>query len=252
MVSRIATPPLPPKRLFRIFCDESGTGCRYMVFGGVVVQPASMSYVTEIIAGVRTKHAIHGEFKWGKVSRTKLPAYLGLVEAFESLTDHIHFKALIVDSSQIDYRKYHEGDHELGFYKFYWHLLYYKFNHYLQTDGDAALVTLDDRPTRYPLNKVKGFLNRKYRYQKGLLNPIRDVVSCCSKKSDFIQLADVLSGAVGYHCNGHDLAPGCSPARTQLAARIAELANVERLSEETRWRQVYFEIWPLRFRQPKK
>lgn len=240
---------LPKKKRFRVFCDESGqNGCRFMVLGGVIVESESIDRVSQAIANVREKYSIRGEFKWGKVSKTKLPAYIELVESFASMPSQIQYKSLIVNMSEVDYRTHHLGDKELGFYKFYWQLLYHKFNYYIRGAGECLHIVLDERCTPYSLSNLKNALNNRYIRDKSVA-PVRSVEALCSKKSDFLQLADVLTGAVGWHCNGHDIAENASPARTELAQKIARIARVSRLSQETRWAATHFEIWPIRFKK---
>lgn len=241
---------LPENRIFRVFCDESGqTGCRFMTFGGVVVQPKCLDSITAALQRVKEKHATFGEFKWGKVSRAKLSAYLDFVNVLAAMQQQIHYKALIIDAEQVDWGKHHEGDKELGFYKFYWHLLYHKFQNYVQTNADALLITLDQKESPYSLSELKRILNRKYASTRGLYNPVRAVEAANSKESVLIQLVDILTGAIGFHCNQYDKAPRASAHRIELAKHIAKIANVGRLCEETRWSQSHFEIWPMKFRK---
>lgn len=242
--------PLPAKRLFRVYCDESGqTGCRYMVYGGVVIKPDSMALVSGAITAIRRKHNIFGEFKWGKVSPTKLPAYSELVNVVSDMRDHIHFKAMILDTSKIDKGMLRSGDPEDHFYMFYWHLLYHKFHYYLDRSGDALLITLDERSSSYPLSRLRDILNAKYWKHRRLVDPVRSVEPCCSKRSDMLQLADVLIGAVGYHSNDHDKNPKASEARVELARSVCRIAGVGRLNQETRYAQMHVEIWPFKLRQ---
>jgi hypothetical protein len=67
-----------------------------------------------------------------------------------------------------------------------------------------------------------------------------------------MQIADVLMGAVGFHCNGHHLVAQASPAKIELAEMIAALAGVRTLAVQTQRGAGQFEIWRFRFSGKKK
>lgn len=165
------------------------------------------------------------------------------------MSKHIAYKALIVDMSEVDYKKHHDGNPEVGFYKFYWQLLYHKFNYYITGSSDALLIHLDHKESSYSLSQLKLFLNQKYFRHRKLVNPVRNVEAIDSKESVIVQLVDIFTGAIGFHSNEYDLVAGASESRIAIAKKVCEFACVSRLCNETRWKQSHFEIWPMKFRQ---
>ncbi len=57
------------------------------------------------------------ELHWVKVSKGKLETYKKFIDLFATYpgTD---FRCVLLDTRTLDYKKYHNGDKELGFYKF--------------------------------------------------------------------------------------------------------------------------------------
>ncbi len=106
-----------------VYADESCThGERYMLIGGLWIPATDEPNLRADIAQVRASTAMTAEFKWKKVSRTKLPAYQDFVSTFfQQCTASFH--CIIVDVTTLDYGTFARGDAELGFYKFYFQLI---------------------------------------------------------------------------------------------------------------------------------
>jgi hypothetical protein len=64
-----------------------------------------------------------------------------------------------------------------------------------------------------------------------------------SKKTDPLQVADILIGAIAYQLNGHDKAIGASPAKTELAQYIMKRAGIADIMKGTA-RVARFSVWP--------
>ena len=62
-----------------------------------------------------------------------------------------------------------------------------------------------------------------------------------------MQLADVLMGAVGFHCNGSHTKDGASRHKIELAAYVAAKARVRTLDQQTGLGRQAFEIWRFKF-----
>lgn len=87
---------------------------------------------------------------------------------------------------------------------------------------------MDERSTKYKLSELRKILNNGIKKKHG--HPI-DVVFTLrplgSKKSNVMQIADVLVGAVGWTINGKD---GTRKARPALAEHIVRKAHVGSLN----------------------
>ncbi|MEN8220071.1 MAG: DUF3800 domain-containing protein [Pseudomonadota bacterium] len=78
------------------------------------------------------------------------------------------------------------------------------------------MVFLDERSSSYSLSELKSTLNEGIRKHYGRkVDVVRNIEPISSHKSDILQLADVLMGAVGYHYN--DCHQQSNAAKKELA-----------------------------------
>jgi len=73
-----------------------------------------------------------------------------------------------------------------------------------------------------------------------------------SKSSDFIQVADVIMGAIGYEMNGAHTRTDAKRSKVLLAEYIAKKAGLVNLQQPTPRSQRHFSIWHFHFRTPAK
>lgn len=194
------------KDMIEIYCDESrpetlfsnNSRDRYMVIGGVWLEKSARKQVKNKINYLRKIHGIYGEIKWTKISPMSVEFYKDLVNYFFENTS-IRFRCIVVDSTKVDLEKYHKSDSELGFYKFYYQLLVKWIE-----GNQNYLIYVDEKSnsdgTR--LNELCRILN------VGGLGTIENVWPINSKESVFVELADVLIGAVSnkYNSQGNSRA----------------------------------------------
>jgi hypothetical protein len=109
--------------------------------------------------------------------------------------DQLRFRCIVVERDKVDLVKYHQSDHELGFYKFYYQLI-----HHWIFDFNRYSIFLD-----YKKNKAKDRLHtlKKVLQNANLTSEILCVQALPSKESVLTQLADLLIGAVGYKFHSH-------------------------------------------------
>jgi len=153
---------------------------------------------------------LYGEVKWSKTSRICLESYKQLVDFFFN-EEALRFRVIVVNQNKLDLEKYHDGDEELGFYKFYYELLIKWIE-----EGNEYLILLDfkknkgaDRHKTLKIvieNKLKG---------KAV---IKDLTIIDSSQTPLSQLCDLLTGAVAADWCG--LSEG--RPKTDLAAYIAD------------------------------
>jgi len=233
--------------LFHIYCDESRqTKHRYMMFGGIIVRYNDIPLLESTIKNWRENAKMYAELKWTKVSKGKLDNYKSLVDLFFSLAseNRLAFKSVVFDTSQIDYKRHFGGDKELGFYTFMYEFLLHQFGKYAVSDAHRLLVFLDERSSNYSLSTLRSLLNEGICKDYGrTVNVVRSIEPLDSHKSDFLQLADILMGAIGYHYNGCHLEPNASAAKKELANHIAGKLSIRELTQEMLSGREDFEIW---------
>lgn len=190
--------------LYDIYCDESrqdlivqkssvDTHNRYVCIGGIMLPTEKREEAKDSIKKLKKNYDLYGELKWGNVSPNKIDFYLELVDLFFSTDCSIDFRTVVIDANDVNNEAFNDSDHELGYYKFYYQLLYHwiemQHRYYIFTD----YKTNKDR-TR--LSNLKDILNR------ACGSDIIELIQAInSKESLLLQLQNVLMGAVGYKFN---------------------------------------------------
>jgi hypothetical protein len=234
---------------YRVYCDESNThgNNRHPVYGAILVALEDIEEVQTELKNWRVKAGMHGELKWEKVhGGDRLAKYKSLVDlVVDDLARRrqlLHFKAIIMDKRASEYRTFSKGNHEIGFYKFYYHWLLRYFAKFPIAKDCQMRVIIDERTlpkdSGDPYTKLYYALNNGIRKE---LNVDRDVVSKVhslgSKEADILQAADVLMGAVGYHNQNNHLPqkgrPTPSKYKVELARYIALKFRVRDLTKVT-------------------
>ncbi len=197
-----------------VYCDESrhdgAAQNRFMSIGSLWLPRSSKPELTRQFRNLRELVGLRGEVKWSKVSAKKLDAYQKLVDFFFEQPD-LRFRAIVVDQSKVDPIRFHGGDRELGFYKFYFEML----EKWIES-GNRYLVLLDFK--RNEGADRHGTLRRVLENSTKGKAWIDDLTVIDSHESPLAQLNDVLTGAVAATWCG--LKPG--GPKEKLSARIAQ------------------------------
>jgi hypothetical protein len=202
----------------------------------------------QAFASVRRKHALFGEVKWSKVSRSKLSVYKEFADVFFDLmqADKVHFHSLIADTSTFDHRTYNRGSREIGFNKLIYQLLVNKFGR-LYGDHYRLYVYLDHRTTRASLIELRTIVNAGVAKRWDIQGwPFRRLDFRESTATDLFQITDLLIGAMGHHKNEHHLLPNASPAKREFIQHLASAAGVTDLCRDTR-RGAKLSVWNFRY-----
>ena len=181
---------------FQIYCDESrqenfhrrDDPNIYVLIGGVWLPADLRRALKGKIRDLRDRHNLHGEFKWNKVSPSRLGFYTDLVDLF--FAEDIRFRCIVLQVSELDAVQFHQADNELMFYKFYYQLI-----HHWILDRNRYRIFVDLKTSRVH-NRLQ-VLHRCLQ-NSNLTSDVVSVQALPSDELDILQLADVLIGAVGY------------------------------------------------------
>lgn len=222
---------------FTIICDESSTDNRHLVIGALSLPRTNHSILIHEILEWKISEGLnpYSEFKWKKVSRKYFDKYKTLVSWFFNhlRSNHVGFRAIVVDTSHRLHRKYGNGDEETSFYKIYYHLLYQSIKRLEMTgNGDNVLILLDEKKNRYPFHKevLKRTLNsairRDFKIQNAIAN-VEDRVSSGPKSEPLIQIVDIIIGAIGFVRNSFYNRPQASEWKRALVNHIEQEAKTQ-------------------------
>ena len=183
---------------YTIYCDESrhsgAAGDRYMAIGGLWVPKGRKPGLTRDFRDLKRSMQLNSEVKWSKVSSARLDSYKALVDFF--LSRELNFRVIVVDQAKVDLSRFHGGDRELGFYKFYYEMLIKWL-----LPGNEYVILLDFKQNRGAdrYTTLRTVLQRKL---KGVAW-ISDLTVIDSCQAPLAQLCDVLTGAVAASwCDG--------------------------------------------------
>lgn len=221
-----------------VYCDESRhegqSQQRFMVIGGLWLPRENRREILAGIHHVQATHRIQGELKWQSISKSRLPAYLALID-YLAARDDIHFRCIVVDKSRVNEDKYFRNDRQFGFWVFYWHCLKQWMG-----NNNTYFVSIDFKP--------EGLYSGPARLREVLQNTLvarawlRSLECVDSKENLFCQISDVLIGAVGYEQNGLTTSEVKRAVCTHIAGKF-ERGNLQGSDQPTRLRFNVFKIW---------
>ena len=189
---------------YDIYCDESrqdllvnkemiSENNKYSCIGGILVSRSKRNELKNKIKKLKEKHSVFGELKWGTVSENKIEFYKEIIDLFFEFKEEVLFRTVVINSVDVDNKMFNNDDAELGYYKFYYQLIY----HWIELTGDSQSIYYIY--TDFKTNKV----NNRLEVMRGLLNMvcisyIKLIQAINSKESEILQMQNILMGAVGY------------------------------------------------------
>lgn len=190
------------KNIYNIYCDESrtdNTDSQKMVIGALIILRGNKKTIVKDIKSIYQKHNFSYELKWTKVHKKFFNFYKDIIDYFVSAND-LKFRCIIVDKTKVQFKKYHNEDSELAFFKFYYLMLKAKL-----LDNNVYYIFLDKKPTR-DKNRARAlhaFLDSYILWNKKNCS-INHFQAYDSKNNVLIQMADFLAGLVGFANNSRE------------------------------------------------
>lgn len=202
---------------FTVFCDESRPEAlmstsptqRYLCIGSVWLPRLDVLDAKSEIANLKNQYQKNGEIKWGKVSPSSVDFYCALVDLFFDFGQQLSFRVIVVDNQKVD-MSYHDDNHELGFYKFYYQLLKHKLR---ENSRYRIYCDLKSNQALGRAATLKEYLDRN------TPGEIEMVQMLPSKELVLMQLSDLLLGAVSAKFN---FGVPQSEAKRTVISRIEE------------------------------
>jgi hypothetical protein len=175
-----------------VYCDESRHDGHarnpYMAIGSLWMPRNERDQLSHLLRDCFREQGLGAEVKWSKVSRLKLEAYKRLIDFFFEMPG-LQFRTIVVDQAKLDFEKFHGADRELGFYKFYYEMLWHWFE-----PNNEYLILLDfiQNKEAHRFTELRKVLENKL---KGCAW-ISDLTVIDSHRTPLGQLVDLLTGAV--------------------------------------------------------
>lgn len=176
-------------KTFNLYCDESThlihDGHPYMLLSYISIAYPQIRLAKEEIKAIKRKFNYTEELKWTNVHSGTYKVYAELVDWF--FMNDLEFRAVVVDKSQIDEQR---ADYSFNdfYFRMYFQLLHTKVDFQNRYN---VFLDIKDTCSGEKLEKLKKMMS--YNSSIGTLQFIP------SRESVFIQLADVLMGAINYN-----------------------------------------------------
>ncbi len=176
-------------KTFNLYCDESThlihDGHPYMLLSYISIAYPQIRLAKEEIKAIKRKFNYTEELKWTNVHSATYKVYAELVDWF--FMNDLEFRAVVVDKSQIDEKR---ADYSFNdfYFRMYFQLLHTKVDFQNRYN---VFLDIKDTCSGEKLEKMKKIMS--YNSSIGTLQFIP------SRESLFIQLADVLMGAINYN-----------------------------------------------------
>ena len=241
-------------RALNIYVDESSqSGHRFVALGGIWIKQRQVRQAERRLESLRLAHRLKGEVKWTKLSPSRAAAYMALVDAFFALHREgiLDWHGMFLEAGRIDHDTYSGGDRELGFNKLLFQFLFHRIRIYPQ--ARPVRIYLDSRTTRHDPDRIlRPILNNALRTRFGTREgPVAHVHFLDSKKSQLLQINDLVLGALAAARNGRHLLDTGSPAKRSMILRILADARIGDVTRNTP-PDARFSVWNFRLRDPKK
>jgi hypothetical protein len=191
-----------------------------MVYGVVSLPGHRGAEIKKLLEYPKFDH----EFHWKKCGH-HIEEHKRFVNTIFDCLHHkqLRFECIVVNRRHMDNATYNDSDPDLALEKYIYRKL---LNTALKADPSARFVVrLDEgREKRYPPEDMQRMLNQGYRkeHPKRLTHsPFASVKVLSSKRSRFVQAADVLSGAVAWVWNERYKADDKGEDKESLAKLVA-------------------------------
>ncbi|MDR2466390.1 MAG: DUF3800 domain-containing protein [Prevotellaceae bacterium] len=203
---------------FNVYCDESThlehDGQPYMIYGYVGIAYNLMKPAKKQIALIKRNHQCGAELKWRHVSEKNYLLYKEIADYFFSLKD-FGFRAVIADKSQID-----DSRPEYSFNDFHFRMYFQLLHHKMDMESVYNVYfDMKDTCSQRKLHQLRDMLKWNA--------AIRNFQFIRSHESCFVQIADVLTGAVNYRLRmDKGVLEGKNPAKRKIADIVMKHANL--------------------------
>ncbi len=184
-----------------VYCDESypdlfsskSPRARYIVIGSLWLAQENRKRFKQEIHVLKDRYKVGREFKWTKLSPSKLDFYKELLVWFYEKQEDLRFRCIAIDHEKVDLFRFHKNDQELGFYKFYYQMLHHWIHSF-----NSYFIYCDYKRNRLAsrLTTLKDCLENA-----NLSASIRNLQFVRSEESVLIQLSDVLTGIASTKLN---------------------------------------------------
>jgi hypothetical protein len=229
---------------YSIFCDESCylqfDNNDIMCIGAIAVPNADLENYKSEIKRIKHNYGIFHELKWNTVSRTHIVMYDEILRFFFK-SSMVFRSVLIKNKSNIQAHTLERDEYNRFYYSVVERLIRFSIRHNSDSNNSYRIfLDLKDNNGKIKLASIYNELTSMI----GTNDEIQSLQNIRSHESQFIQLADIIIGAITYRARGLN----GSEAKSHIVRFIEELSGYQ-LDEGTEPGDNKFAIYDF---QPKK
>lgn len=232
------------KNKYNLYFDESChlqyDNSDVMCIGGIVVPAEKIQEYKDAIKAIKRKYAILHEIKWNTISTTRINMYKELLEFFFS--SQMSFRCILIkNKSNISAHTLNRIEYNEFYFSIVEKLIRFSVRHNGGNNNDFRVyLDLKDSHGAKKLRAIENVLHGGLENN----NEVSHLQNIRSHESVFIQLADILIGAIAYKTRKLK----GSEAKLQLIEHIEKLSGYS-IDEGTEPGDAKFSIYDF---QPKK
>ena len=209
------------KQTYSLFCDESChlqyDGSDVMCIGALVLADSEISKYKTEIKRIKLKYGILHELKWNTISNTHKAMYDELIDLF--FNSNMAFRCILlknktnIKAEDLDRASYNEY-----YYSLIEKLIRYAVRHNNNANGNYRIfLDLKDTHSHIKLSTIKAELENSLSGNEHIIS----MQNIRSHESQFIQMTDLLLGAVSYRARGLNT----SKAKIYIVDKIEKLSG---------------------------
>jgi hypothetical protein len=193
-------------------------------------RPIRRPQIARAARAIKEAHHARGELKWAKVSPSRADFFIELVDFFLA-SPYLNHRGLVVrEKGALDHSCFNRGSHDSFYYKMYF---YVPRNILAFQNHCSVFLDLKDTRSQMSITKLREVPSNPLLDSEQ--TTIRRIQQARSTESELLQLADLLTGGVGYVNRG----PQLSLAKAAVAERIRVKSQVALTQSAPPWEEQF-------------
>lgn len=204
-----------------------------MVIGSIKILRDQVREISEDIKDIKIRHGLskHAEIKWTKVSPSKFPFYMDLLNYFFD-SPFLSFRAIIIQDKEKLSHDAFDQTHDDWYYKMYYLML----RNIINENDTHIYIDIKDTKSNEKVVKLQRYLcNSLYDFDRKKITKMQHIRS---EESQVLQLVDLLIGALSYENRGLRT----SETKMKLVKHIQERTGLS-LKGKTAYGQTKFNLF---------
>jgi hypothetical protein len=231
-----------------LFCDEAGKDTdRFLAVGGLIVSHDNATYLRQFFSKLKSELSLSTEVKWNKLDRGNKTKFQQIIHrSFYMIEQNrMQFHCILIDFDRFNHNLRKDGGKGESIKRMYYQLILHRLGK-LHGESHRLFVFPDKCNELKGLTELKSALNidieRKFGFRPG---PLKAIELRDSQDEIFLQINDLILGAICYQKNKRYSDKSAGQAKANLAGDVLGLSALEHLDQNTPLTAKNFTVWNL-------